>query len=212
MKEVNLLMLLFASKAITGSINLLAQSSYSMTNDSAGIYLTYKDFETGKLTNGFKPNQNNYSLWPLGFFKHKDIELVTPDATTVYHRSEIWGYTDHKGRLVRVFNNKHYKVLCDQGLIVYIIYSLTRATYHFSKSPNDPIYRLTKKNIRNVYRDNPDLLHRINSTKKKHWLIWDEKKESYLLNELSLVLKSHNHKYKYMGSSIKSKHSPIIAK
>jgi hypothetical protein len=69
MKNENLLLLLFILTAITGSSNLIAQSSYSTTNDSAGIYLTYEGFENGKLTNGFKPYQKNYSLWPQGFFK-----------------------------------------------------------------------------------------------------------------------------------------------
>jgi hypothetical protein len=186
MKNENLLLLLFILTAITGSSNLIAQSSYSTTNDSAGIYLTYEGFENGKLTNGFKPYQKNYSLWPQGFFKNKDLELKTPDTSIIYKRSDVWGYTDHKGNLIRVFDNRHYKVLCDKGMIIYIIYSPTKASYHFSKTLNDPIYRLTKKNLATVYADNSDLLNRINSIKKKHWLIWDEKKESYFINELFL--------------------------
>lgn len=186
MKKVNLLLLLFVVIAITKNNILLAQSSYSMTNDSAGIYLTYQNFETGKLTNGFKPYQKSYSLWPQGFFKNKDLELKTPDTTTIYRRSYVWGYTDHKGNLIRVFDNHHYKVLCDKGMIIYIIYSPTRTSYHFSKTLNDPIYRLTKKNLATVYADNPDLLQRINPIKKKHWLVWDENKESYFINELFL--------------------------
>jgi hypothetical protein len=50
MKNENLLLLLFILIVITGSSNLIAQSSYSTTNDSEGIYLTYEDFETGELT------------------------------------------------------------------------------------------------------------------------------------------------------------------
>ena len=169
-----------------GSNNLLAQSSYSMTNDSAGIYLTYQNFETGKLTNGVKPYQRSYSLWPQGFFKNKDLELKTLDTSIIYKRSDVWGYTDHKGNLIRVFDNRHYKVLCDKGMIIYIIYSPTRTSYHFSRILNDPIYRLTKKNLATVYADNSDLLNRINSIKKKYWLIWDEKKEGYFINELFL--------------------------
>ena len=184
MKEKYLLLLMVVMFAITGSNRLLAQSSYSMTNDSAGIFLTYEDFETGKLTDGFKPYQKNYSLWPQGFFKYKDIEMKRPDTTMVYKRSDIWGYTDHKGRLIRIFNNNHYKVLCDTGLIVYIIYSPTRTLYHFSKTLNDPIYHISRRNLRAVYKDNAFLLQRINSTKKKHWLIWDDKNEHYYLNKI----------------------------
>lgn len=182
----NLLLPLLILIVITGNSNLIAQSSYSKANDSAGIYLTFEDFETGKLTNGFKPYQKNYSLWPQGFFKNKDVELKTPDTTIIYKLPDVWGYTNHKGNLIRVFDNHHYKVLCDNGLIVYIIYSPTKASYHFSKTLNDPINRLTKKNLTAVYADNSDLLNRINSIKKKHWLTWDENKESYFINELFL--------------------------
>ncbi|PSK99813.1 hypothetical protein CLV48_1163 [Cecembia rubra] len=178
--------LIYLCLFVLTSNSLYAQYSYTMVNDSAGIYLTFEDFEAGKLTNGFKPYQKNYSLWPQGFFKNKDIELKTPDTSVIYRRSDIWGYTDHKGRLIRVFNDKHYKVLCDKGLIIYIIYSPTRTSYHFSKTLNDPINRLTKNNLAAIYIDNPDLLQRINSIKKKHWLTWDVKKESYFINELFL--------------------------
>jgi hypothetical protein len=150
----------------------------------SGIYLTYENFKTGKLTNEFNTYQKNYSLWSQGFFRNKDIELKTPDTTVVYKRSDIWGYTDHKGNLIRVFDNHHYKVLCDKGLIIYIIYSPTRTSYHFSKTLNDPIYRLTKKNLATVYANNPDLLQRINFIKKKHWLIWVDMKDSSVINML----------------------------
>jgi hypothetical protein len=182
----NCFVILFTLAIITGKNNLFAQSPYSMTNDSAGIYLTFGDFENGKLINGFKPHQNNFTLWPQGFFRYKDVELKTPDTTIVYKRSDIWGYTDHKGRLIRVFNNRQYKVLCDKGLIIYIIYTPTRTSYHFSKTLNDPIYRLIKNNLATVYADNIEILQRIYYIKKKVWLIWDESKESYFINMLFL--------------------------
>lgn len=188
MKVNDLLFLLFVLISISGSNPLFAQRSYSMSNDSSGVYATFEDFESGKITNGFKPHQNNYSLWPRGFFKYKDIELETPGATIVYKINSIWGYTDHKERLMRVFNNRHYKVLCDKGLVIYNIYSPIKASYHFSKTLSDPIYRLTKKDLANVYADNPELLQRIDSIKKKHWLRWDKQKECYLLNELFIVI------------------------
>jgi hypothetical protein len=184
MKDKNLLLKILILIAIAGSNYLHAQRYCSTKNDSAGIYLTYQNYETGKTTNAFKPYQKTYSLWPQGFFKNKDLKLKTPDTTCIYKRSDIWGYTDHKGRLIRVFNNHHYKVLCDKGMVIYIIYSPTRTSYHFSKIPNDPIYRLTKKNLKAVYADNPDLLKRISSIKKKYWLIWVDKKERFLLNVL----------------------------
>ncbi|MBW6482981.1 MAG: hypothetical protein K0B10_07955 [Vicingaceae bacterium] len=166
------------------STSLYAQYSYTIENDSAGIYLTYKDFKNGKLTNGFKTYQKNYSLWAQGFFKYKDLELITPDTTVVYKRSNIWGYTNHKGRLIRVFNNKHYKVLCDKGLVIYIIHSPTSTSIYFSKTLNHPIYRLTRKRLSKIYQSHLNVLQTLKSTKKSDWLIWDKKNEYYLINSL----------------------------
>jgi hypothetical protein len=186
MKKEYLHLLLFVLGANKGIDDLLAQSSVSMTNNSAGIYLTYEDFETGKLTNEFKSYQSHSFLWAQGFFEKKNILLKTPDTTIIYKRSDIWGYTDHKGRLMRVHNKQHYKVLCDKGLIIYIIYSPTRTSYYFSKTLNDPICRLTRKNLTTIYADNAEILLKIHLTKKKHWLIWDENKDIYFINKLFL--------------------------
>ena len=71
MKVKNLLFLMFFLIAITQRSNLLAQRTLSMTTNSAGIYLTFEDFETGKITNGFKPYQKNYFLWPRAFLDTK---------------------------------------------------------------------------------------------------------------------------------------------
>lgn len=182
MKDKKLILLMVVLIVSTVRNILFAQSADSALSDSAGIYLTYEDFETGKLTNGFKLGQNKHSIWPQGFFKNKDIELKTPDSTFVYKRSDIWGYRDHRGDLIRIFDKHHYNVLCDKEMMIYIIYSPTRTSYHFSKTLNGTIYRLTRKNLTTIYADNPEFLDKINSTKKKHWLTWEGKKACFLLN------------------------------
>jgi hypothetical protein len=168
------------------STPLFAQRAIEMPNDSSGFYLTYNDYVNGKITNGFPNYKKGYTLWPKGFFTNKDPELKTPDTSIVYKRADIWGYTDHRGKFTRIFKDKHYKVLCDKGLIIYIIYSPTRTSYYFSKTLNDPIYHLTRKNLTNIYADNSEFLKKINSTKKNAWLTWDESKERYFINKIFL--------------------------
>ncbi|MBS4040683.1 MAG: hypothetical protein KGZ81_08790 [Flavobacteriales bacterium] len=177
-----IILILFAGFSTT----LFAQRSIEMPNDSSGFYLTYNDYVNGKITNGFPNYKKGYTLWPKGFFINKDPELKTPDTSIVHKRADIWGYTDHRGQFIRIFKEKHYKVLCDKGIIIYIIYSPTRTSYHFSKTLNDPIYHLTRKNLTNNYADNSEFLKKIYSTKKNTWLIWDDKKERYFLNKLFL--------------------------
>lgn len=148
-----------------------------------GFYLTYDDFIKGKITNGVPANKKENILYPQGFFKYKDPELKTPDTTIVYKRSEIWGFNNHKGQLIRVHEDKHYKILCDKGVVLYIIYSPTSASYHFSKSLNKPIYRLTRKNLNAVYADNKELLDKIKLSKKKEWRIKNEQTEMFGLHQ-----------------------------
>lgn len=178
--------IIFVLSELLFDCSLYAQRAVELPNDSSGFYLTYDDFINGKITHGFTNYKKGYTLWPKGFFTNKDPELKTPDTSIVYKRADIWGYTDHRSRLIRIFNNKHYRVLCEKGLVIYIIYSPTRTSYHFSKSINEPIYCLTKKNLLKIYADDKMNIGKIKSTKKKVWLIWDESNEQYLLNKLFL--------------------------
>lgn len=157
-------------------------------SDSCGIYHSFLDYQQHHFIYPVPTHRNGYTIWPQGFFTNKDIELKSPDTTIVYKRSDIWGYTDHRDRLIRIFSNKHYRVMCEKGVVVYIIYSPTRTSYHFSKSLNDPIYCLTKKNLLKIYADDKKNLEKIKSTKKKDWFIWDKSSEQYLLNRLFLEL------------------------
>ncbi|MFN4286568.1 MAG: hypothetical protein ACK4E8_11480 [Lacibacter sp.] len=177
---------IFVLSVLLFNCSLYAQRAVELPNDSSGFYLTFDDFINGKTTHSFLNYKKGYTLWPKGFFTNKDPELKTPDTSIVYKRADIWGYTDHRGQFIRIFKEKHYKVLCDKRFIIYIAYSPTKASYYFSKSMNDPIYHLTRKNITNIYADNSDFLKKINSTKKNTWLTWDDKKERYYLNKLFL--------------------------
>ena len=169
---------------ISNCNSTFAQSYYSIKNNLSGFYLTYDDFVNGKIVDGFPTKKEGYTLYPRGLFKYKAPELKTPDTTIVYKRSEIWGFNDHRGQLVRVYKDKYYKVLCDKGIVLYAIYSNTSASYHFSKSLNEPVYRLTRKNLYDVYADNKELMEKIRLSKKEEWMIENKQRESYLLNEI----------------------------
>lgn len=73
-KNTLLLLLLW-----TGAASLSGQP-FHMANTSSGIYLSYKDFEEGRITQDFENRRKGYTLWPMGFFKYRDIGLKTPDT------------------------------------------------------------------------------------------------------------------------------------
>jgi hypothetical protein len=163
-------------------LNVFVSNCIAQHFNTSGVYLTYEDFEIGNLSHNFKVEQEDYSLWPKGFLKYKDLRLDKKDTIYVFKRSDIWGYIDHKKRLIRIFNNRHFRVLCDKGLIIYIIYSPTRTTYYFSKTLNDSIYRLTKRNLNVVFAEH-QVLKKINTINSKKWLIWDEVNQQFLINQ-----------------------------
>lgn len=163
---------------------LYAQYSYVLANDSSGIYLTYDDFVKGRVLHGFPNFKKGYTIWPKGVFSNKDLKLTAPDTSFVYKRSGLWGYTDHKGRLIRVFHENYYKVLCDKGLVVYVTSSPTRVSYYFSKTCDDNIVRLTKRNLMAAYSGQDFFLQKIKRSDKKEWLLWNDIAECYYINNL----------------------------
>jgi hypothetical protein len=160
------------------------QKPYFIANDSAGIYKTFEDFQKGYLLHSMPVHKSCHTIWPQGFFIHKDIELKTPETSMVVCRDNIWGYVDHKDRLIRVFNHRHFMVLCDKGMVIYIIYSPTSVAYYFSKDLHEPIYHLNQHNLLKVFADNPTFCFKVKNTPRKYYLFWDDRNDMYLLNEL----------------------------
>ncbi len=164
-----------------------AQVSYLVANDSAGIYFSYEDFQKGRIANPFPPRQKQFSLWPRGFFRYGDLVLQTPDTSLRFKRSAAWGFVDHRNYFYRVSQNRYYKLLCDKGINLYILYSPTRATYYFSKTYNDRLYLLSKKNLKKFVGGDRGLLKKIKATRKKDWLHWNATDQLYHLNQLFLT-------------------------
>ena len=171
---------------MVGTSEVLCQSNVKSEDNTAGIFQSYSDFTDNRFTDGFSSNRKGYSLWPKGFFKHKNLEFQTPEFTKTYKKNDVWGYLDHRGYLIRVFENRHYKVLDDKVIVIYLIYSPTRVSYHFSKSLNDPIYKLTRGNLNQEFSSNPVFLRKLESIKKKDLLSWNDAESLFLLNELFL--------------------------
>lgn len=161
-----------------------AQKNYLIPNDSAGIYKTFSDFQEGHLQHRIPIHARQYTIWPQGFFAHKDIEISMPDSTVILPIQDMWGYVDHKGRLIRISGQKHFKVLCDKGIVIYITYSPTKVAYYFSETLNTRIHRLTKKELLTVSEYNPLLCQRIRNTRKKHFLVWNDKDQMYFINRM----------------------------
>ena len=108
-------------------------NAQTIKTDSCGVYNTYQDYIEHHFAYAIPVHRNAFTIWPQGFFINKDIELKTPNTTIVYKRADVWVYTDHRGRVIRMFNGNHYRIMCENGLIIYHNYSPTKTSYNDSE-------------------------------------------------------------------------------
>jgi hypothetical protein len=138
--------------------------------NEAGIFKTYQDFRNGQVHRPFKSYNANTIIWPRGFFKSGDLSIQTPDTSLIVNSTKIWGYIDHRNYLIRTFEGRHFKVVCDAGLIIYILYSPLSNAYYFSRTYDKPIYRLSKGSLSLVFNEKKELLDKLNAMGKKNWV------------------------------------------
>jgi hypothetical protein len=165
-------------------IKMVLISAHATDGEGIKIYGSYEDFKKGKSSYSLLSNKSSTTIWPTGILKYNDIKITNPDTSVIIEAKMVWAYRDHRKRLVRVHEGKHYRVLCRKGPIIYIIYSPTRVAHYFSKDLNSRIYRINKSNLREVYAYNPLLLNKITNLPKRYYLLWDKQNESYLLSSI----------------------------
>jgi|GEM_PF-5774088 hypothetical protein len=71
-----------------------------------------------------------FLLFDHKVFVNKDIKLNTPSSIIVHPRTDAWDYNDHRERAIRMFNGNHYRIICENGLIIYHNNSPTKTSYN----------------------------------------------------------------------------------
>jgi hypothetical protein len=97
--------------------------------------------------------RSDWHIWPTGFFRYRDVKVLDRGEKRVLQREQVWGYRDHLGRLHRIQDGRHFRVLGKEGFIVYHVNSPTGARYHFSRTLGSTILPLTRRHLRESMGD-----------------------------------------------------------
>jgi hypothetical protein len=153
---------------------------------TCGVYRDRAEFIRGTPLVAIPCMQEERTIWPQGFLQYRDIVVAAEDSTLVLPRDHIWGYRDHYGRLHRVMDGRHFRVIAKEGIVLYHLNSPTNTRYHFSRDLSSAILPLTRRNLREVFGTTRlgELITRI---PRNTWLHRETREERFLLQELVLM-------------------------
>jgi hypothetical protein len=151
---------------------------------ACGVFLDYEDYARARPSYAVPCRQEGYALWPAGFFAHRDLRVHLPDTALFFPGEAVWGYIDHQKRLHRIYGRKHYRVIAQDGLVLYLLNSPTRIRYFFSKTLRCEPRPLRKRELLRAFQDEPAVYARLQAMPEKYFLAWVEPQQMYLLNTL----------------------------
>ena len=151
---------------------------------ACGVFYAYEDYARARPNHAVPCRQEGYALWPVGFFAHRDLRVYQPDTTLFFPGEAVWGYIDHKKRLHRIYGRKHYRVIAQDGLVLYLLCSPTRIRYYFSKTLRCAPRPLGKRELLRAFQAEPAVYARLQAMPEKYFLAWLGRQETYLLNTL----------------------------
>jgi hypothetical protein len=158
MKIYILPMMLIAGLTI-GSVN----RSNAQTR-SKGLYLTYNDYTSHKLSYTEDPSNSNGNKIALhDFFGSKQITVISNGKKLTFDKDQIFGYRDANGNDYRFHDGKAYQIVDTNGFYIYSHDSLVQQGkgpkptpgYYFSKTSNSALLPLTFQNIISAFPENP---------------------------------------------------------
>ena len=172
-------------------------SSFAQEMSSAnfsGIYLTRKDFISSSISLAHEIDPINYLQIDL----NGNIILIRNGRATKFRYGECFGY-HYKGSKYRAYGVRwtwltdigYYRIEDEGTLIIYSKRghhkSPSAIFYCYSRSADSPIFRLSIKNLKREYPDNPELVLRL----KKHRSSLTKRKGSHLvINNIRASLKT----------------------
>ena len=164
-----------------------------------GIYKTATDFSLG--VKYITPTKNQlFKVFPHRYLNTKSIKVRVGDSTLTLMKSEIYGYQDTDGKVYRFQNNERYLILNPTEKL--LLYSksvlggpkknIPTTIYFFSSDPTSNIVNLTLFNLKNNFRNNPQLIQLIDLYFKDESdvLNFDSFNNMYKINHL-IALSKH---------------------
>ena len=158
-----------------------------------GIYRNASDFKQRYYW--IKSNTNEkFKVYPHKHFHTNEIKVVCGDSIFNIAKADIYGYTDKEGNQYRFFNNQQYKIINPtENVLLYSKQVLggpkgntPTLTYFFSKDAASPLSELSILNVKNTFRENPQLIEKFDLHFKNDidLIQYDAYNKSYRINHL----------------------------
>jgi hypothetical protein len=137
-----------------------------------GVYLSAKDFTSGKISYEHNQNISNYKLYVHDSFKKSTIKIVLGDKTTVLNKDSVYGYRSDDNSFYRFYKSDEYKIINHTEKILMYSLSTTEGAprnihqvtnYYFSKDAGSTIYPLTKQNIKTAFANDTKFIELVNT-------------------------------------------------
>lgn len=166
----------FAIGVIWWVVPLYAQLPTSLPTN--GVYLTLDDYLHHRLTHPF---MNKTKGFHVRLPKMNRLKLITPDSTYTYKLTEIFGYREEgydwcyrEHQLVEIVSYYALSPSSTDGLWLYRRHDWgegsTNFTYFFSKNHLDTLRWLSKKKIKEAYKNDFDFLNLLQKVRWKRIL------------------------------------------
>ena len=172
---------------------LLLFTANNFTIKAQGIYRNASDFKQRYYW--IKSNTNEkFKVYPHKHFHTNEIKVVCGDSIFNIAKSDIYGYTDKEGNQYRFFKNQQFKIINPTENV--LLYSkqilagpkgnIPTLIYFFSRDADSPIIELTLFNVKNTFRDNPQLIEKFDLHFKNDLdlIQYDAYYKAYKINQL----------------------------
>ncbi|MEO6304342.1 MAG: hypothetical protein ABIP51_14345 [Bacteroidia bacterium] len=157
-----------------------------------GLYLSYNDFITGKISFQKEPGKK-YKLKLNNLFNTSLVFVTMGNSKFNLKKDSIFGYCD-KNTSYRFYKNLNYKILNPtESVLLYSYSSLggnknteVITTYFFSIEPTCPVIKLSKQNLKIAFIENGIFIDLLDTYfhNDDELLNYDKGHDIYLLNRI----------------------------
>lgn len=134
-------------------------------NNSYGIYMSWQNYEEGKLSEALSCSSASDKIRLNDFFSKNYVTIIHDGKEGRFSKDSIYGYRDCKQHDFRFYyNNKEYQILENKSIVIYgadvpVTSSSGKSTvlvrsYFFSTALNGDILPLTILNLKKAFPGN----------------------------------------------------------
>jgi hypothetical protein len=163
----------------------------------AGIYTTYEDFKTGKLSYSSDCDHEKPKIRVHSFLQKAYIDVIHQGNKIRLQKSDLFGYQDCYGTVFRFYCNREYTLAEIRAISIYYIEEpvpwgatfVQDRVFYFSTVPDGVLIPLSVENLKKVYPQNTKFQVLLDSEIKTDADLWryDELRCIFKVNDLYAI-------------------------